>query len=136
MGKSTVKGNLNINETAVNDGTLKTILMASDHYHDDVMKKGIESYIKRYEDKQLFIYDFRITDYDEAWDLKGGKDSIILSPVDLTDSNFSLRLVTQSLICLTEPVSTIPTLWYTSPPTSSIWVLLAKNQRRRVAPFT
>lgn len=51
--------------------------------------KNIQDFRERIDSGKLFIYDFRITDYDEAFDLHGGKDSLVLSPVDLEDNEFS-----------------------------------------------
>ncbi len=79
MGLSTIKGNLNKNDTAINDGTLETVSHVSE------LKEGIEELKKLYDNKQLYIYDYRVTDYDDVFDWKGGKDSIIISPVDIMD---------------------------------------------------
>jgi len=87
QGLTNPKGNVNVRES-ITDAKLKTILKASKHYKDEIMEKGISEFKTRMQKDQLHIYDFRTTDYEEAFDLKGGKDAIILSPVDLEDKNF------------------------------------------------
>lgn len=84
MGKSMVKGNLNIHEH-ITDTELEMLEGMS----EDVISDNAKSYKQRFEDKELFLYDFRITDYDEAWDLKGGRDSIIVTSVPIESDQFS-----------------------------------------------
>jgi len=84
QGMSTVKGNLS-RHYFVTDQEYN--LLRSLDQQD--VAKNIEDFRQRVEKGELFIYDFRITDYDEAFDLHGGKDSLVLSPVDLEDSEYS-----------------------------------------------
>lgn len=87
QGLTNPKGNVNVRES-ITDAKLKIILKASKHYKDIVMEKGITEFKSRIQNNELFIYDFRTTDYEEAFDLKGGKDAIILSPIDIEDKDF------------------------------------------------
>jgi len=84
MGKSMVKGNLNVHEYLT-----ESELNMLEKMKEPEINESAKSYRKRHEDKELFVYDFRITDYDEAWDLKGGRDSLILAPVPLDSSKYS-----------------------------------------------
>jgi len=84
MGKSTVKGNLNIHEYITESELDMLEGMAEVEIRDNT-----KSYRERVEKKKLFLYDFRITDYDEAWDLKGGRDSIIVTSVPLESEKYS-----------------------------------------------
>lgn len=82
MGKSMVKGNLNIHEYVTED-EINMLQQIND------ISEGIKDYRKLFENQELYIYDFRITDYDEAWDLKGGRDSMIVSPIPLESDKYS-----------------------------------------------
>lgn len=84
QGLTTVKGNLS-RHYFITDGEYE-LLKSLDH--KDV-SDNIQDFRERVEKGELFVYDFRITDYDEAFDLRGGQDSIVLSPVDLEHNEFS-----------------------------------------------
>lgn len=84
QGLTTVKGNLS-RHYYISDSEYM-LLESLDHKE---VVTDIEDFRNRVEQGKLFVYDFRITDYDEAFDLKGGQDSIVLSPVDLESNDFS-----------------------------------------------
>lgn len=84
QGLTTIKGNLS-NHYFITDAEYE--MLKSLDYKD--VADNIQDFRDRVERGLLFVYDFRITDYDEAFDLKGGKDSIILSPVNLESNEFS-----------------------------------------------
>lgn len=84
QGLTTVKGNLS-RHYYISDAEYE--MLKSLDYKD--VADNIQDFRERVDNGRLFVYDFRITDYDEAFDLKGGKDSIVLSPVNLDNSEFS-----------------------------------------------
>lgn len=84
QGLTTVKGNLS-RHYFVSDNEYE--LLKSLDYKE--VANNIQDFRNRVDSGEVFIYDFRITDYDEAFDLKGGQDSIILSPVDLESTDYS-----------------------------------------------
>ncbi len=84
MGKSLIKGNLNIHEHI----TEAELDMLESMNESDIVT-NTKSYRERLKNKELFLYDYRITDYDEAFDLKGGRDSIIVTSVPMESEQFS-----------------------------------------------
>lgn len=81
QGLTSVKGNLS-RHYFITDAEYE-LLKTLDHLE---VAEDIQTFRDRIENGDLYIYDFRVTDYDEAFDLHGGQDSIILSPVDLEDN--------------------------------------------------
>lgn len=84
QGLTSVKGNLS-KHYFISDAEYD-LLKTLDH---KAVAENIQDFRDRVEKGELYVYDFRITDYDEAFDLKGGRDSIVLSPVDLEHNVFS-----------------------------------------------
>lgn len=83
MGKSMVKGNMNVHEDITEDE-----LDMLEAMNEIDIKENTKSYRARMAGKELYVYDFRITDYDEAWDLKGGRDAIVTSAVPLENEKY------------------------------------------------
>lgn len=84
MGKSLIKGNLNIHEY-ITEAEFDML----ENMNEPDITANTKSYRERFANKDLFIYDYRITDYDEAFDLKGGRDSIIVTTVPIQSDKFS-----------------------------------------------
>src|SRR3990167_8320488 len=83
MGKSTVKGNLNIREN-ITEERINILSQVEE------LKESIKDIKRLWDEGKLNFYDFRITDYaEEAWDLKGGKDAIVFSLVDFNTNDYS-----------------------------------------------
>jgi hypothetical protein len=84
MGKYRIEGNLSKNEDFLNDDDLDEL---SKHKDIELVPEKIKQLIK---DGKLFVYDFRITDTSEAFDLTGSyKSSKIISPNKLESEDFS-----------------------------------------------
>ncbi len=81
MGRSMVKGHLNVHEY-VSDEDIKLCCEIKE------IKDGAEGFKKLLDNQELFLYDFRIVDWDEAFDIKGGRDAIVMSAVPIHSEKY------------------------------------------------
>ncbi len=86
MNMYAMKGNLSINEVFFNSELLEQL--------KDVrtISAGIDEIIKKVKNHELYAYDFRATDSDEAFDLRGGgRNVLIVSPAKIHDDKYAYQ---------------------------------------------
>jgi len=84
MGMFPMTGNLSVNDSFFQSDLVDRLKEVSE------ITTGMEEIERLTNEKQLYAYDFKVTDHDEALDLKGNwKKSIIISPVPIQSDNYS-----------------------------------------------